>query len=157
MVDFLQFLRVYGALMACAAAIVVLAAVMASCTLRMKRLEKRVSEMEEALQKRMDDESRKNREDALRQRIQRCIRERCGLAMHPHLFRHLAGKLTLDTQPGAYGLVRDMLGHKSVNTTTSYYAGMETKGALQRYDEQVLRLRDGEASSPPRGARRRRA
>ena len=68
MVDFLQFLRVYGALMACAAASVVLAAVMASCTLRMKRLEKRVSEMEEALQKRMDDESRKNREDALRQR-----------------------------------------------------------------------------------------
>ena len=51
-------------------------------------------------------------------------------------------------------LVRDMLGHKSVNTTTLYYAGMETKGALRRYDEQVLRLREGEAS-PPRAARRR--
>lgn len=68
MVDFLRFLRVYGALMACAAAIVVLTVVMAGCTLRMKRLEKRVSEMEEALQRRMDEESRKNREDALRQR-----------------------------------------------------------------------------------------
>lgn len=68
MVDFLQFLRVYGALMACAAAIVTLAAVIAGCALRMKRLERRVSEMEEALKKRMDDESRKNREDALRQR-----------------------------------------------------------------------------------------
>ena len=76
--------------------------------------------------------------------------------MHPHLFRHLAGKLTLDAQPGAYGQVRDILGHKSVNTTTSYYAGMETKGALRRYDEQVLRLRDGDAL-PPAGARRRRA
>ena len=95
-------------------------------------------------------------EDALRQRIQRCIRERCGLAMHPHLFRHLAGKLTLDAQPGAYGLVRDILGHRSVNTTTSYYAGMETKGALRRYDEHVLRLRDGDALLS-QGARRRRA
>jgi integrase len=95
-------------------------------------------------------------EGALRERIQRCIRERCGLAMHPHLFRHLAGKLTLDAQPGAYGQVRDILGHKSVNTTTLYYAGMEAKGALRRYDEHVLRLRDG-AASPPRGARRRRA
>ncbi len=52
--------------------------------------------------------------------------------------------------------MRDILGHKSVNTTTSYYAGMEVKGALRRYDEQVLRLRDGDAS-PPQGARRRRA
>ena len=76
--------------------------------------------------------------------------------MHPHLFRHLAGKLTLDAQPGAYGLVRDILGHKSVNTTTPYYAGMDAKGALRCYDEQVLRLRDCYASPPP-GARRPRA
>jgi integrase len=96
-------------------------------------------------------------EDALRQRIQRCIRERCGLAMHPHLFRHLAGKLTLDAQPGAYGQVRDILGHRSVNTTTHYYAGMETKGALRHYDEHVLRLRGSSDAVPSRGTRRRRA
>ncbi|HYI84429.1 MAG TPA: hypothetical protein VEX11_14615 [Acetobacteraceae bacterium] len=50
--------------------------------------------------------------------------------------------------------MRDILGHKSVNTTTLYYAAMEAKGALRRYDEHVLRLREGEASPPP-GARRR--
>ena len=77
--------------------------------------------------------------------------------MHPHLFRHLAGKLTLDAQPGAYGQVRDILGHRSTNTTTHYYAGMETKGALQHYDEQVLRLRGSSDASPSQGARRRRA
>ena len=41
-------------------------------------------------------------------------------------------------------------------TVQRYYAGMDAKGALRRYDEHVLRLRDGDAS-PPRGARRRRA
>jgi hypothetical protein len=50
-----------------------------------------------------------------------------------------------------------MLGHKSVNTTTLYYAGMETKSALRRYDEQVLRLRDSSDALPSPGARRRRA
>ena len=41
-------------------------------------------------------------------------------------------------------------------TLTMKFAGMETKGALQRYDEHVLRLRDGDAL-PLQGVRRRRA
>jgi integrase len=93
-------------------------------------------------------------EDALRQRIQRCIREQCGLAVHPHLFRHIAAKLTLEAQPGAYGQARDILGHKSINTTTRYYAGMETKRALRQYDEYVLRLRAGDAGGDRSGRSR---
>ncbi|MGG5812485.1 tyrosine-type recombinase/integrase [Falsiroseomonas sp. CW058] len=107
---------------------------------------------------RRDGEGRKS-DDALRDLIQDTIRKRCGLEVHPHLFRHIAGKLTLDAQPGAYGQVRQILGHRSVDTTATYYAGMEGKAALRHYDEHVLRLRhddDDRADAPQRSRSRRR-
>ena len=71
-----------------------------------------------------------------------CIREETGLEMHLHLFRHLAGKSYLEAHPGAYGVVRLLLGHKSVETTTRYYCGTETAAAVRHYDTHVLKLRD---------------
>ena len=70
------------------------------------------------------------------------IKEHCGLLMNPHLFRHLAGKIYLTENPGAYGVVRLLHGHKSVETTTRYYCGTESQAAIRRYDEHVLNLRD---------------
>jgi hypothetical protein len=38
-------------------------------------------------------------------------------------------------------------GHKSVETTTKFYSGMEGPAAMRRFDEQILKLRH--APVPP--------
>lgn len=85
--------------------------------------------------------------EGLRQQIQKCLRTRCGLRFHPHLFRHAAARLMLSNNPGAHGQVQRVLGHKTISTTLKYYSGMETTAALEHYDAQVLMLR-GEACAP---------
>jgi hypothetical protein len=74
--------------------------------------------------------------------------------VHPHLFRHIAAKLFLDANPGAYGVIRLVHGHRSVETTTQFYCGAETSAAMRHYDEHVLKLREQFAPQP---TRRRRA
>lgn len=73
--------------------------------------------------------------------ISNCIKERTGLLMNVHLFRHLCAQTWLENKPGDYGMVRLLLGHKSVVTTTRFYCGRETKAAVLHFDEHVLRLR----------------
>ena len=70
-------------------------------------------------------------------------------APHPN-----AAKLYLTQNPGAYGVIRLVHGHKSVETTTRHYCGTETAAAIKRYDEHVLRLRE-QHSAAPRKPRRR--
>ena len=57
------------------------------------------------------------------------IRTFTGLEFNPHLFRHAAGKIFLDANPGNYEVVRQLLRHKSISTTTSAYSGAETRKA----------------------------
>jgi integrase len=80
--------------------------------------------------------------ERLASQISNCIKDRCGLLMNVHLFRHLSAQTWLETHPGDYGLVRLLLGHKSVVTTTRFYCGMETKAAVLHFDEHVLHLRE---------------
>jgi integrase len=84
--------------------------------------------------------------------ISSCIKRECGLNVHPHLFRHIAAKLYLDAHPGAYGVVRLVHGHKSVDTTTRYYCGMETQSALRHFDEHILKLRTQSSAASIGGA-----
>jgi site-specific recombinase XerD len=56
-----------------------------------------------------------------------------GLKINPHLFRHIAGKLFLDARPGQYEVVRRVLGHRSIATTTSIYTGAEARAAGQHF------------------------
>ncbi|MFM8859627.1 MAG: site-specific integrase, partial [Methylocystis sp.] len=56
-----------------------------------------------------------------------------GMKFNPHLFRHAGGKIFLDIHPGQYEIVRQVLGHKSIDTTTSYYAGAETQTAGRHF------------------------
>ena len=85
--------------------------------------------------------NRSKDQDGFGLQISDCIKEHCGLLVNPHLFRSLAAKLYLTAHPGAYGVVRLMNGHKSVETTTRYYCGTESAAALARYDEHVIKLR----------------
>jgi integrase len=77
----------------------------------------------------------------LRSQVTRAVRQGTGIELHPHLFRHIAGKLLLDEHPGDQGTVQRMLGHKSIRTTMASYTGAETRAAIRRYDEVVLGLR----------------
>jgi integrase len=65
-----------------------------------------------------------------------------GLRIHVHLFRHLAAKIYLDRHPAAFEFVRQLLGHKSIETTMRFYAEFNRSAAARRYDEVVLGLRD---------------
>jgi Phage integrase family len=78
----------------------------------------------------------------LSQQISDCIRREIGVDMHVHLFRHFAAKTYLTDHPGAYGVIRLTHGHKSVNTTTAFYAdGSEGDAAHKHYDAHLDRLR----------------
>jgi integrase len=77
-------------------------------------------------------------QDGLRDQITTVLAERCGVAMHPHLFRHLSAQMILQAHPGAYGLAQRILGHKQISTTMSFYTGLETGQALRHYHQVVL-------------------
>ena len=85
-------------------------------------------------------------------RISARIRKETGLEAHLHLFRHLAGKLILDQDPKAHGLVQRVLGHKHISTTMGFYTGLETARAMQHYQAIV----QGGGSQPERSKRGRR-
>jgi site-specific recombinase XerD len=97
-------------------------------------------------------DSRKPKSTAgLRQQIVNCVARRCGLRIHPHLFRHFGAKSFLDANPGAYGVVRLVLAHKSVDTTTRFYCGFESQAAMQHFDNHILALRAQGAAAFAKG------
>ena len=69
------------------------------------------------------------------------MRQGTGIELHPHLFRHIAGKLLLDEHPGDHGTLQSLLAHTSRRTTMASYTGAETRAAIRRYDAVVLGLR----------------
>jgi integrase len=75
---------------------------------------------------------------ALTAQIERTVRNHTGLVVNPHLFRHLAGKLSQQFDPGNYELSRQLLGHRSTDTTVTYYTGQDTAAAVARYDANIL-------------------
>jgi integrase len=77
------------------------------------------------------------RPTVLATQISACVRARCGIEMNPHLFRHLAAKLYLEAHPGAYGVVRMLLGHRSIATTIKAYCGTEYAAAFKAYDKMI--------------------
>ena len=87
---------------------------------------------------------------SLGEQIKRAIRRHLGLVVNPHLFRHLAAKFLLQASPGNLEAVRQLLGHKSLETTAMYYAEIDTAWATTVYQEQLL-----ERTARLRGGRRR--
>jgi integrase len=88
---------------------------------------------------------------AIANAIHKAILRYVGVKMTPHQFRHVCAKIILDQNPGAYELVRQILGHTSQRTTTSFYAGIDTRRAGRAHAELVMQLRESEL-----GQRRRR-
>jgi integrase len=80
---------------------------------------------------------------ALGDQISNAVRKHAGLIIHPHLFRHMVAKMFLDAVPGGHEVMRRVLGHRSIDTTTSFYTGLETAAAVRHFDKTILRLRGG--------------
>lgn len=86
-------------------------------------------------------DGRPKRGAGLSTQIKDQVRKATGLEVNAHLFRHIAAKLYLDANPGGYEVVRRMLGHRSMDTTTSFYTGLETAAAARHFDEEILKIR----------------
>ncbi|MCP5437190.1 MAG: site-specific integrase [Chromatiaceae bacterium] len=79
----------------------------------------------------------------LRQQLREMIAKATGLRMTPHQFRHLAARLMLEAKPGSYELARRVLGHKNLKTTVKFYAGLDSRQAVETYDSIIDERRDG--------------
>ena len=72
------------------------------------------------------------------------------LDMPAHRFRHAAGKIFLDRNPGQYEVIRQLLGHKDRDTTITFYAGAEGANAARHYARTILDIRRGNSGAEVR-------
>lgn len=79
---------------------------------------------------------------AIKIAIEKTVLRKLGVKLTPHQFRHLAAKFALDANPGAYELVRQLLAHKNLKTTTNFYAGIDTRRAGRAHADLIMRLRE---------------
>jgi integrase len=70
-----------------------------------------------------------------------------GVRVTAHQFRHLIGFLYLRENPGGHEVVRRFLGHKRIETTIKYYAGMEQSAAVEHFDRFIEARRQKIAST----------
>jgi len=80
--------------------------------------------------------------------IKQTIRRFTGLDLNIHLLRHAGGKIFLDQKPGQYEVMRRVLGHRSIATTTSYYAGAEQRAAGAHFARVLEERRQALTSKP---------
>ena len=86
----------------------------------------------------------------LASQIRGALRRELGIAMSPHQFRHLDGKIILDADPGAHETVRQFLGHKNLKTTVNAYTGVNRLRAGRLHARLIEQLQQPK-QDPPRG------
>jgi integrase len=77
------------------------------------------------------------RSDTLGKQLSRLILKTIGLEVNPHLYRHLVHLVVLNRYPGSYALVSRILGHKSLQSAISNYAGEDIAIAMRAFQELV--------------------
>ncbi|MCH8112421.1 MAG: tyrosine-type recombinase/integrase [Proteobacteria bacterium] len=76
------------------------------------------------------------------QQLSKVIYNEVGISMTPHQARHAAAAWLLESDPGNYELVRRLLAHKSLATTTRFYVGLESVSAAKQYADLITRQRE---------------
>ncbi len=84
---------------------------------------------------------RVRRAQSLSVALKRLVQQEVGAEFNMHLMRHLAVYQFLRAFPGQYEVVRRLLGHRTVNTTRAFYAGLEASFAAEKFDDLVLQAR----------------
>jgi integrase len=73
--------------------------------------------------------------------IRTYLERRAGIVLSSHQFRHLSAWMVLEAEPGNFETARQLLGHKTQQTTVNAYLGISTRRAArhhQRLVEQAL-------------------
>jgi integrase len=91
----------------------------------------------------------------VRDAIKGITRERVGVAINPHAFRHLAAYIYLQAKPGAYEGAGQLLGHLDTRSTTRSYINFEADAAFREFDE-ILNAEIDEIEPDQSATRRRR-
>jgi integrase len=89
--------------------------------------------------------------------VQRYFKQYVGMHMHPHAFRHLAAKFILDSSPGGHVVVQHLLGHKKLETTVTFYTGLDTRRAGRHHNALLTKALDESRANRPDASRSRRA
>ncbi|WMT78743.1 site-specific integrase [Bradyrhizobium sp. Ash2021] len=76
----------------------------------------------------------------LSDQITKRILKATGLRITAHQFRHAAGAIILKNRPGEHELVRRVLGHRNIQTTMSFYTGLETTQAGRVFGDMVREM-----------------
>jgi integrase len=79
-------------------------------------------------------------QDTLTDQLIKVIRDRIGVHLTPHQFRHLAACLYLEDHPEDFETVRAFLGHAN-STTTQVYAGSSGRRGAVAYGKVLLEKR----------------
>jgi integrase len=77
------------------------------------------------------------------------LKDRAGIVMTAHQFRHLSAKVVLDREPGAFETVRQFLGHSSLTTTVGAYAGIDSRRAARRHHQLVEQALEAQMLARP--------
>jgi integrase len=91
------------------------------------------------------------RADTLSKQLSRLILKTIGLEVNPHLYRHLVHLVVLNRYPGAYAMVSRILGHKSLQTAISNYAGEDIAIAMRSFQELITDTLAGRKVRPTLG------
>ena len=59
------------------------------------------------------------------------IEKGCGLRITAHQFRHAAAAIFLKAHPGEYETIRQLLGHRNIQTTIHFYVGLNSIQATE--------------------------
>jgi site-specific recombinase XerD len=86
----------------------------------------------------------------LSMQIRDLVHDLTRLDMPAHRFRHAVAKIFLDRNPAQYEVVRQLLGHKDITTTISFYAGAESATAARHYAKTILGIRGRDLESEAR-------
>jgi integrase len=62
--------------------------------------------------------------------------------MTAHQFRHAAAAIFLKEHPGEYETIRQLLGHRSIQTTMNFYVGLNTIQANELFSEIIKKRLD---------------
>jgi integrase len=81
------------------------------------------------------------------------VRHASGVVLTPHQFRHAAAAILLKHRPGEYELVRRLLGHRSIETTQYFYAGLESLQATRIFGEMIEKELEERLTTTPKRRR----
>ncbi len=65
------------------------------------------------------------------------IQKATGLRITVHQFRHAGAAIYLKDHPGHYEKVRQLLGHRDIQTTIKFYCGLETIAATEEFGKLI--------------------